>query len=117
MKKFLFLMFGLFFVRFTFAWLQDQIIPDDGSNIIINTSKWGTWVVYSVLDYIKESIFGLLALIAIIAFIFIGAKLVMARWNPEEFKKAMLHFVYAIVGLAIVALSWWIVKLITSLNF
>jgi hypothetical protein len=41
----------------------------------------------------------------------------MARWNPEEFKKALMSFVYAVIGIFIVAVSRAVVKLVSSLNF
>jgi hypothetical protein len=36
-------------------------------------------------------------LIALGVFLFIGIRLAVARGNPEEFKKALIHFVYAVV--------------------
>lgn len=97
--------------------IKDSIIPDSGNNIVINNDKQWQNLLFSIFEYIKESIFWLLALVAITVFIFIWARLVMARWNPEEFKKALMNFVYAIVWLAIVAISWAAVKLVSSLNF
>jgi len=38
-----------------------------------------------------------MALLAIGMFLFIGGRLVVARWNPEEFKKALQSFIYAAV--------------------
>ena len=49
-------------------------------------------------------------------FIFIGARLFFARWNPEEFKKAMMHFVYASVGIFITFMAWGLVKLVSTLS-
>jgi hypothetical protein len=69
------------------------------------------------LDFAKDSIFWLLALVSIAVFIFIWAKLIMAKWNPEEFKKALMQFIYAVIWLAVIALSWGLVKLVSSLNF
>jgi hypothetical protein len=40
----------------------------------------------------------------------------VARWNPEEFKKAITYLVYAIVWLILVSWAWLIVSLVSSLN-
>jgi len=104
-------------IKNTFWSLQNDIIPTRETAIVDNEVILDGSSTIFLLEYIKESIFGLLAFITIAVFIFIGARLVMARWNPEEFKKAIMQFIYAIVWLAIVAISWAAVKLIWSLNF
>lgn len=38
-----------------------------------------------------------MAVIAIGMFLFIGGRLIMARGNPEEFKKAIKSFIYAAI--------------------
>ena len=118
MKKIIFSVIWFFIsIQISFSWsLQDQIIPTENTAIINNEVSLGGWNIF-LIDYVKESIFWLLAFIAIWVFIFIWARIVMAKWNPEEFKKAIMQFIYAIVGLAIVAISWAAVKLISSLNF
>jgi hypothetical protein len=58
----------------------------------------------------------LLMLIALGVFLFIGIRLSVARWNPEEFKKAMMQFVYAVVWIFIVFVAWAAVKLVAGLN-
>jgi hypothetical protein len=40
----------------------------------------------------------------------------MARGNPEEFKKALSSFVYAAIGIFVVAAAWAIVKLVAGIN-
>ena len=100
-----------------FAWdIENSIIPNNTTNTILNQYEWKDFL-FSILEYVKDSIFWLLALITITIFIFIWARLIMARWNPEEFKKALMHFIYAIVWLAVIAISWVAVKLVSSLNF
>jgi hypothetical protein len=41
---------------------------------------------------------------------------VVARGNPEEFKKALMSFVYAAVGLFVVAFAWALVRLVAGIN-
>jgi hypothetical protein len=47
-----------------------------------------------------------MAMIAIAVFLYLWYKLIVARWNEEDFKKALLSFVYAVIGIVIVSLSW-----------
>jgi hypothetical protein len=65
--------------------MQNEIIPDQW--IIINLNHDWKWLIFSLFEYIRDSIFWLLMVIAISVFIWIWAKLLMARWNPEELKK------------------------------
>ena len=119
-KKIIFLLFWYFtgiISIFAFEDIENSIIPENDTSIIINQDETGKELLFSIFEYIKDSIFWLLALISITVFIFIWAKLVMAKWNPEDFKKALMHFIYAIVWLVVIALSWAVVKLVSSLNF
>jgi hypothetical protein len=54
--------------------------------------------------------------ISIGVFLFIGFRLVVARGNPEEFKKAWMQFLYAVIGIAIVSLAYAAVTLVQGLN-
>lgn len=85
---------------------------------IIDSVSW-TWLTLLdwVLRYSKNSVFDLLALLVIAVFIYIWWKLVVARWKPDEFKKALMNFVYAIVWIFLVSAAWAIVKVVTWLNF
>lgn len=68
------------------------------------------------LKYIKEVIVGLVPLIAIGTFLFIGARLFIAKWNPEEFKKALMHLVYVVIGLFFVVAAWAIISIISNVT-
>lgn len=103
-------------IKYTFSSdIEDSIIPGNTS-ILENDWLWKETLT-SLFTFTKDSIFWLLALISIAVFIFIWARLIMAQWNPEEFKKALMQFIYAIVWLAVIAISWGAVKLVSSLNF
>jgi len=115
MKKIIFILIWLLSNFQTFASIEDDIKPTNWNNEAINVYDWKESV-FSLFTYIKDSIFWLLALIAIAVFLFIWARLVIARWNPEEFKKALMQFIYAIVWLFIVAFAWAAVKIISNLN-
>lgn len=95
--------------------LKDAIIPSDGYNTLSSTQE-GEWLLDYVLWYIRDSIFSLMAVIAIGMFIYIGARLVIARGNQEEFKKALKSFIYAVVGILVVAFAWAIINFVAGLN-
>jgi len=46
----------------------------------------------------------------------LGFKLITARGNPEEFKKALNTFIYAVVGIFIVSFAFAAVRLVAGLN-
>lgn len=98
--------------------LKNAIIPDSASNVLWADTRAAQWVSFldRILDFARDSIFRLLMLIAIAVFLFIGARLVIARWNPEEFKKALQSFVYAVVGIFVVAAAWVIVRFVAWLD-
>lgn len=71
----------------------------------------------SVAAYIKNTIFWIFYTIAVWVFIYLWTKLLVARWNQEEFKKALVWFIYAAVWIAIVPLAWALVKLVSGIDF
>jgi len=92
---------------------KKDIIPEINN---ISTDKEIIDII-DIFTFAKESIFWLLALIAITVFIVLWTKLIMAKWNAEELKKVLMQFVYSVIWLSIVAISWAAVKLVSSLNF
>jgi TRAP-type mannitol/chloroaromatic compound transport system permease small subunit len=96
-----------------------SIIPEwESITGTINTNpEWGIDLINTIFVYVKDSIFGLLAVITIWLFIYIGWKLVKADWNPEEMKKAFMNLVHIIIGLFIIAVSFALVKMVSGLNF
>jgi hypothetical protein len=42
--------------------------------------------------------------------------MIMARWNPEEFKKAWVWFIYVILWIFFIFAALGIVRLISSLS-
>lgn len=97
--------------------LKEAINP--GSNILsgnANSLSGESFLDY-VLAYVRDSIFLLLWLIAVWVFLYIWARLIMARGNPEELKKALTSFIYAAIGIFTVALAWALVRIIAGLDF
>ena len=73
-------------------------------------------VLQSIVIWVKDSLSGLLVLIAVGVFLFIWIRLWVARWNPEEFKKWIMQLVYAVVWIFIVSIAWAAVTLVAWLN-
>ncbi len=98
----------------------------DASHIIPTTDSWtisdvefakDTNLLDKLLDFVKESIFGILALVAIWMFLYVWFSLVKAQWNPEELKKAFMTLIHVIIGLFIVAISWAVITMASSVTF
>lgn len=117
MKKFfaifLWILWGTPLLSFAGS-LKDQMIPDQ-KNIWVNDT-W-TDTLLQVLTYGKDVIFYLLWIIAIGVFLYFWFRLITSRGNEEDFKKALMWFVYAVIWLSIIPLAWWAVKLIATLKF
>lgn len=117
MKKIIFLII-YYFLIFVFianaTSLKDDMIPN--SNNVWVSGEW-TSVISEILIYIKDFLFSILWIIAVWVFLYFWFKLITARWNDEEFKKTLMWFLYAVIGLAIIPLAWSAVKIISTLKF
>ena len=101
------------------AWFDaSHIIPTTGSWTIsdVKFSK-DTNLLDKLLTFVKDSIFGILALVAIWMFLYVWFSLVKAQWNPEELKKAFMTLIHVIIGLFIVAISWAVITMASSVTF
>ena len=115
MKKMIFT-FWLFFLSFqVYAWdLRESMLPNSNT---VWVGGDGTNALNQIFIYIKDFLFAILWLIAIGVFLYFWFKLISSRGNEEDFKKALMWFVYAVIGLAIIPLAWGAVRLIVSLDF
>lgn len=115
MKKIIFLITSYFSIFITNAGsLKDDMIPN--LNTVWVDESW-TWVISQVLIYVKDFLFSILWIIAVWVFLYFWFKLIIARWNEEEFKKALIWFMYAVIWLTIIPLAWSAVKIISTLKF
>ena len=64
----------------------------------------------------QSFLFGVLGVVAVGVFIYLGFKLFSAQGNEEEFKKAWKALVYAVIGLALIPASFAIVKVVTGFD-
>lgn len=127
-KIILFLLFWLMFITlFDFVDAATRTVWDDTileaitwNNVLLeknlpDNDDWLT-LLGSIFKWIKDSLSSLVMLISIATFLFLWVRLWVARWNPEEFKKAILQLVYAVVWIFIVAAAWAIVTLVAWIN-
>jgi len=101
----------------TYAWEIENWIIDwvQGTNTVINNVDWKNWI-EELFKYTKNTIFEVLALIVIWVFLYIWYKIVISRWNPEEFKKAFMMLIYTVLWMLFIALSWVIIIFISGLK-
>ena len=99
--------------------IKNALIWISDTEVIWEFSKDDNWLIQlsQIFVWIKDSLTWILLLIAVATFLFIWIRLASARWNPEEFKKAMTHFVYAIIWIFIISFGWAAVTLVAWLNF
>jgi len=95
--------------------LEQQMSPQNTENVI-RASQWDEEAIDGTLWFIRDSMFDLLLLIAVGVFLFIWGRLLIARWNPEEFKKAMISLVHAWIGLFVVAAAYALVTFIAWID-
>jgi len=104
-----------------YYWVYAWTIEDSLLNIweakvtAANQENWFDMLAY-ISVWLKDSLTSFLVVIAIWVFLFIWIKLAMARWNSEEFHKAIKQLVYAVIWIFIVWFAWWAVVLISWLN-
>jgi hypothetical protein len=114
MKKIYFSFLVYISILQTYADLKNDMLPSTDT----------VWVVWEWLDpltqilvHTKTFLFAVLWLVAVGVFLYFWFQLITNKWNEEEFKKALMWFIYAIVWLAIIPLAWWAVKIISTLTF
>lgn len=115
-----------FYIIIWFLFLKINVFASDLNSKMIsvlskNNKIWisgdNTQGLDQVFIYVKDFIFNILWIIWVWVFLYFWFKIISARWNPEEFKKTLMWFVYAIVWLAIIPFAYGLVKLVSSLNF
>ena len=67
-----------------------------------------------ILPRVQDIGFALVSIVAVGVFIWIAFQLFSARGNEEEFKKAWLSLVYAVIGFALIPSAYAIVKIVTG---
>lgn len=110
------LLISLNFFQIIYSFDESDVDPEsaDAKSIIDASGEW-----FDILDNIfnkfTEYIFDVIALILIGVFIYVGYLFITSSWDEAQFKKAWKTFVYAIIWIIIIILSWGTVKLITTI--
>ena len=99
------------------AFSSNEIDPNGSSILDTGLTQSGVWWITWFLVFLKALLFNILWILVVGAFIYVWYTFVTARGNPEEFKKAWIQTIYIVVGIALVSSAWWIVSLISGLDF
>lgn len=92
--------------------IRDGMLFLSNDTIVESTDKDGFNVLSEIFIWAKDSMTGIIVLIAIWVFLFIWARVAMSRWNPEEFKKGVMQLIYAAVWIFVVSAAWALVTLV-----
>ena len=126
MKKIIYSIFAmitLFVTKLTFALDLDiqwglKGVTETFDPKVAETSLW-EWklpMLSGFLNWFKTELLSIVEVVVIWVLIWIGFKVVMARWNPEEFKKAWIWLIYVILWVFFIFAAWWIVRLVSTLS-
>lgn len=96
--------------------IKDSLLWITENDVLPADDNWLS-VLDSIFIWVKDSLTWLLFVAAVWVFLFIWIRVVMARWNPEEFKKSITQLIYAIVWIFLISLAWAAVTLVAWLNF
>lgn len=96
--------------------MKEKLLNITQNDVVKNSSSDWLTSLQSIIVWIKDTLVGFLLIIAVAVFLYIWIKISFARWNPEEFKKAWMHLVYAVIWIFIVSIAWAAVTLIAWLN-
>lgn len=117
-KKIFYISFAI--LCFPFNWVSailNKTNIDPNWKTILERDATAEQTITKYLEFVKNLLFGLLWIMVVAAFIYVGFLFVTARGKPDEFKKAWMHTIYIIIGIAIVSSAWWIVTLVAGLDF
>ena len=107
------------FIQNRWVWnseIKNSLLNISKNNVINNSSDNWLTSMQSILIWIKNTLTGFLLIIAVGVFLYIWIRIVLARWNPEEFKKAWMHLIYAVIWIFIVSMAWAAVTLVSGLS-
>lgn len=113
--------------QFNWEWLKNEMIvrPRQTSIAAPNTKvDLSLWVDENTVNFddnfikvVEKYIFGLLWVASVAVFMYIWFLLFSAEWKEENLKKWMKSLVYTWIWLAIIPLSWILIKIVTWFNF
>lgn len=90
---------------------QNDLLVTGGDNSVAGTN---VTLQGNFFKTIQTYMIGLLGIISVSVFLFIGYSLFTAQGKEEDFKNAWKALTYAVVGLAVIPLSYIVVKIFTG---
>ncbi len=84
----------------------------DVNKLWVSEGETGTGILSKIIQFARESIFNLLWVIVVWVLLYIWFRLVIWRWTPDIFKKAMMWFVYLIIWVVLIFVAWAMIKII-----
>lgn len=91
-----------------------NITPGNGGGIENPLGGGKNQTITDVLTKIIKWMLGLVGFLALIAIIIGGARMIMDFGNEEQVKKGKATVLWAVIGLAVVILSYAIINIVTS---
>ena len=116
MKKIIYILSMLISMSSINAFNESDIDPNT-SSIITISSWWSAFdILNSIFSKIISHIFSISALLITGVLIYVGYLFITSDWDQAQFKKAWKAFIYAVIWIVIIILSWSAVKLITTIG-
>jgi len=113
--------------QFNWEWLKNEMIVKPRQTSIAAPSTkvdLSLWVDENSVNFddnfikvAERYIFWLLWVLSVAVFMYIWFLLFSAEWKEENLKKWMKSLVYAWIWLAVIPLSWILIKIVTWFNF
>lgn len=85
---------------------------DLANKLWVNSWEEWTWILTKIVEFARWSIFNLLWVVVVWVLLYIWFKLVIWRWTPDIFKKAIMWLVYLVVWIILIFSAWAMIKII-----
>lgn len=106
---------GLFITQQAFAGLEDDI--KDSVEDVVPEVRTARDVDEAALFHEAQTfIFQLVGIITVAMILYVGVKFMLSKGNLEEFKQEAKALIYIIAGLALIPLSYFVIKYLTNLR-
>ncbi len=77
----------------------------------VREAEW-MWILEKIVEFARESIFNLLWVVVVWILLYIWFKLIIWRWTPDIFKKAIMWLIYLIIWIILIFSAWAMIKII-----
>ncbi len=104
---------SLIFTKVSWDFSEDELDP---TNKTLSEERGYLWL-ETIFGFIRDTIFSLILVTCLWVFLYTWTKLIIARWNQEEFKKALVWFIYTVVWITVTSLAWAIIKFASWMEF